>query len=87
LPIDTLKIDRSFVSTLSESEKSRGVVQMIAGLGHAIGMEIVAEGVERPEELTHIQDAGCEIVQGYLFGKPQSQDEILKILSETVPTA
>lgn len=79
LPINTLKIDRSFVKTLPGSEKSQGVVQLIAGLGHMMGMEIIAEGVERTEELEHIRNAGCEVIQGYLFGKPQSAEEISKL--------
>ena len=79
LPIATLKIDRSFVRTLPHSEKSQGVVQLIAGLGRLMGLEIVAEGVEHAGELAHIRAAGCEIVQGYLFGKPQSAAEVVQL--------
>ncbi|WP_371324276.1 EAL domain-containing protein [Dechloromonas sp. ZY10] len=79
LPIATLKIDRSFVRTLPHSEKSQGVVHLIAGLGRLMGLEIVAEGVEHAGELEHIRAAGCEIVQGYLFGKPQSAAEVVQL--------
>ena len=55
------------------------MVQLIAGLGRLMGLEIVAEGVEHAGELAHIRAAGCEIVQGYLFGKPQSAAEVVQL--------
>lgn len=79
LPISTLKIDRSFVRTLPHSRKSQGVVQLIAGLGRVMGLEIVAEGVEYEGELQHVREAGCEIIQGYLFGKPQGSEDIVRL--------
>lgn len=79
LPFDTLKIDKSFVRTLTASEKSRAVVKLIVGLANAMQMDIVAEGVESHAELDLIRDAGCEIVQGYIFGKPQASGEIIAL--------
>lgn len=76
LPIDTLKIDRSFVRKLSDSDQSRGVVQLIAGLGQLMNMEIVAEGVEAAHELDGVREAGCHYVQGFLFSQPLPPAEI-----------
>lgn len=87
LPISTLKIDRSFVRTLPHSEKSQGVVRLIAGLGQLMGLEIVAEGVEHAGELQQVRAAGCEIIQGYFFGKPQSAAEIIKLQQSQQPRA
>jgi diguanylate cyclase (GGDEF)-like protein/PAS domain S-box-containing protein len=69
LPVDFVKIDRSFVSGLAPSSPDREIVTAIVGMGHALGLTVVAEGVERPEQLTLLQDLGCDRAQGYLFGR------------------
>ena len=70
LPIDTLKIDRSFVDKLGESGQSRAVVRSITALAQALGLSTVAEGVETRAQLDSLRALGCDEVQGYFFGRP-----------------
>jgi EAL domain-containing protein (putative c-di-GMP-specific phosphodiesterase class I) len=70
-PVETLKIDRSFVDDLEESSENAAIVRAIVGLGDSLGLAIVAEGVERPIQATRLQALGCQLAQGYLFGKPR----------------
>jgi predicted signal transduction protein with EAL and GGDEF domain len=69
LPIDTIKIDRSFISQLNERRGS-SLVRMVTDLGHAIDLNIVAEGVETDEELAVLQAIGADHIQGYLLSRP-----------------
>ncbi|HRK25340.1 MAG TPA: EAL domain-containing protein, partial [Beijerinckiaceae bacterium] len=70
LPFDKLKIDRIFVSQAPRSDKARHVLEGIIALGHGLGMRVLAEGVETPEELDLLRRFGCDEVQGYLFARP-----------------
>ncbi len=69
-PIDKLKIDQSFVSDMLEDDNDLAITKAIIGLGHALGLRVVAEGVENIEEMNVLTAAGCDEFQGYLFGKP-----------------
>jgi diguanylate cyclase (GGDEF)-like protein len=73
---DKLKIDRSFIKDLPQSEAAKKIVRAITGLGKSFGIVIVAEGVETPEQVEYLQRHGCNQVQGYLFGRPQPAEEI-----------
>lgn len=70
LPIDALKIDHSFVSELSGHADSGEIVRTIVALAHNLGISVVAEGVERPEQLRMLRDLGCEFAQGFLLSHP-----------------
>lgn len=70
LPINILKIDRSFVSGLSRTSANHSIVSAIVSLAASLGFQTVAEGVETPEELEMIQELGCSLGQGYLFARP-----------------
>lgn len=70
LPIDTLKIDRSFVTGLQADSPNEKVVSAILSLARGLELEIVAEGVETGDELAFLREHACDIVQGYLFSKP-----------------
>jgi diguanylate cyclase (GGDEF)-like protein len=82
-PIDTLKIDRSFIS---HAELSRmAIVQTIVTLAHGLGMNVVAEGIETTEQLHKLQLLGCELGQGYLFSKPIDNKTASQLLGNSVP--
>jgi diguanylate cyclase (GGDEF)-like protein len=69
-PFHKLKIDRSFVSRIDTDSSTGAVVSTIVGLSRALGVSTIAEGVETENQATLLKAAGCEVVQGYLFGKP-----------------
>lgn len=77
LPVKTLKIDRTFVSRLTESESNIRVVQAIVALGKAMELDIVAEGVENDREFALVRKLGCNLVQGFFIGKPMPADRFL----------
>jgi diguanylate cyclase (GGDEF)-like protein len=70
LPVDTLKIDRSFISGLTVSHESKSVVHALVQLGKALSIETLAEGIEQPQELSFLQEAGCDSGQGFLYARP-----------------
>lgn len=70
LPIDTLKIDRSFVSNMETQPKNATLVKSIVALAHSLGLDLVAEGVETSKQMTILRSLGCEYGQGYLFSCP-----------------
>lgn len=69
-PIDKLKIDQSFVSHLSPHSADAAIVQAIIALGHSLGLEVIAEGVESEEQRECLRQWGCDQIQGYFFGRP-----------------
>ncbi|HEV2775461.1 MAG TPA: EAL domain-containing protein [Solirubrobacteraceae bacterium] len=73
---DTLKIDRSFISTMHEEEGHDAIVRGIVALAHNLGMQVVAEGIEHPEQLALLRSIGCEYGQGYLFARPMDGSEL-----------
>ncbi len=83
-PIDTLKIDRSFVSNMSKGQKNQDIVSTIIMLAHKLGMDIIAEGIETDLEKQILQSLNCEYGQGYLFAKPLSADDATKLLVENI---
>ena len=81
-PIDTLKIDQSFVRSLSEDRDDIAIVLAIISLGKALNLRLVAEGVETREQLQILQDKGCHDIQGYYFSKPLTAENMQKLLEE-----
>ena len=74
-PFDTVKIDRQFIGDLDKDKDARSIVQAIVGLGRALDLDVVAEGVETPEQLVLLQADRCREVQGFLTGAPMPLDE------------
>lgn len=79
-PFDKIKIDRSFVSQLGENPHSTAIVRAVIGLGASLGIVTVAEGVETEAQFAHLRAEGCQEVQGYLFGRPNSAPAIRGLL-------
>jgi EAL domain-containing protein (putative c-di-GMP-specific phosphodiesterase class I) len=69
-PIDALKIDRSFVQGVSDSPEDAAIVQAVISMGRALGVNVVAEGVESEDQSAVLQDLGCRLAQGFLFSRP-----------------
>lgn len=80
-PIDTLKIDRSFVKDMLQDEGSMELVKSIIALGKNLKMEIIAEGVEHQEEGAVLRDLGCDLAQGYYFAKPMPEKEVINFVT------
>lgn len=78
LPIDTIKVDRSFVKDIPESESDAAIIRSVIALGHDLGKTIVAEGIETVAQLKWLRWSSCDIGQGYLFARPMPADEILE---------
>ena len=76
LPIDVLKIDRSFVMNMAEESDDAVIVRSTIDLGHNLGLEVVAEGVETEEALAWLTELGCDSVQGYFLGRPQPTEAV-----------
>ncbi|RHW42742.1 EAL domain-containing protein [Neobacillus notoginsengisoli] len=83
-PVDTLKIDRSFIKNLSESAQDQLITKSIITLAHGLNMRVVAEGVEEVDQLTFLQELNCDEIQGYLFSKPVSGREFEVLLQKQV---
>ena len=81
-PIDTLKIDRSFVKDMLNNDGSMALVKSIIGLSKSLNMKIIAEGVEHKEEAAMLRDLGCDMAQGYYFAKPMPETEVSKFVQE-----
>ena len=69
-PVETLKIDRSFVEELDQRSENAAIVRAIIGLGDSLGLSVIAEGVERPGQAAKLQSLGCHLAQGFLYGEP-----------------
>jgi diguanylate cyclase (GGDEF)-like protein len=75
-PFDRIKIDRAFVASLGASASTGPIIQSIVTLGHALGMKVLAEGIENEEQRVLLRLAGCDEMQGYLFARPGPASEI-----------
>ncbi|MBE1554036.1 EAL domain-containing protein [Sporosarcina limicola] len=75
LPVDTLKIDRSFIEDIDTNEESKAIVKAVLTIAETLGMDVIAEGVETREQLAVLHEDGCSQAQGFLFSKPLTEDE------------
>jgi EAL domain-containing protein (putative c-di-GMP-specific phosphodiesterase class I) len=85
LPVNTLKIDRSFVMNMADNEEDANIVRSTIELGHSLHLSVVAEGVEDPALLAQLQEYGCDIAQGFHLSKPIPPDQVPTWLNEHQP--
>ena len=81
LPIDKLKVDRSFVNRMAEEKGTHEIVRSIVALAHRLNMDVIAEGLETPEQLLKLRSLPCEYGQGYLFSKPLAGESAAALLT------
>ena len=80
LPIDLIKVDRSFLQCISQQTNNTCIINAIVAMAHELDLDVVIEGVETQQQLNYIKDIGCNLVQGFLLGRPLPADEILPLL-------
>ena len=83
-PLDVLKIDRSFVAGLGRDEEDSAIVAAIVQMARALGLTVVAEGVERSEQLERLRELGCDRVQGFLLAEPMPADQVDRLMAAAV---
>jgi EAL domain-containing protein (putative c-di-GMP-specific phosphodiesterase class I) len=79
-PVDTLKIDRAFISHMDTDLETYEIVKVVIMLAHSLGLKVVAEGVETQQQVEMLQHIGCELAQGYLYSKPADPQTIQQLL-------
>jgi EAL domain-containing protein (putative c-di-GMP-specific phosphodiesterase class I) len=81
LPLDALKIDRSFIREIPTSPDDAAITTAIIAMAHALGLRVVGEGVETTAQRDILRDQGCDAMQGYLFSRPVAADQLAELLS------
>ena len=84
-PIQSIKVDRFFVQELLDHDVRETIIPAIFSIAETFGMQLIAEGVEAPVQLTPLVDLGCRLVQGYHFSRPLPADEARKLLEGAPP--
>ncbi len=84
LPIDQLKIDQSFVANIEQGAKNASLAESIISLGHSLGMEVIAEGVETDPQFKWLNDKGCDLFQGFGLARPMPVEDMLSLYRNTV---
>jgi diguanylate cyclase (GGDEF)-like protein/PAS domain S-box-containing protein len=85
LPVDAIKIDRTFVMDVTEDHDSAAIVTTIILMAHALGFEVVGEGVEREDQLAFLREHGCDVIQGYLYSRPVPAAQFDELLARYNP--
>ena len=81
-PLDTLKLDRSLVRDVTSSPSAKGVVQAVITMAHALGLRVVAEGVDAEDQYRTLALLGCEEIQGFLVAGPLEPDDLVRFIVE-----
>jgi EAL domain-containing protein (putative c-di-GMP-specific phosphodiesterase class I) len=85
LPVDVLKMDRGFVAGIADDPRSAALVRSIVDLGRSLGMDVVAEGVETPDQLAALAGMDCRFLQGWLLGRPVAAAEVAAVVDAFDP--
>ena len=85
LPIDTLKVDKAFVDSMISDDSTSIITDSVISMAKKLGFKTIAEGVESKEQLLYLQKIGCDIIQGYLLGKPMSRMDFEKVIIRQMP--
>jgi EAL domain-containing protein (putative c-di-GMP-specific phosphodiesterase class I) len=85
LPIDKLKIDKSFIANVTNNLDDASIVQAVVAMAHNMNMEVIAEGVETEEQVKFLLKNRCDYAQGYLFSKPLSVEKIEEFIKKFTP--
>ena len=80
IPLDILKIDKSFIDQMNTSESSKKYVEAIISLAHVLDLKVIAEGVEEPEQIETLNAIGCDYIQGFIWGRPLPKEEAEKLV-------
>ncbi|AOR22851.1 putative bifunctional diguanylate cyclase/phosphodiesterase [Clostridium taeniosporum] len=84
LPIDALKIDRTFVIDLEDNLKNKCIIENIINLSHQLGIEVIAEGVESKQQVEYLKNISCDVVQGYYYSKPEKFEKIKSMICKKI---
>lgn len=84
LPISTLKVDKSFIDDIQSTPESKNITGLIVIMAHQLGLKVVAEGVEKPEQREYLIKYDCDAIQGYLASKPLPEEELIKVLNKNL---
>ena len=84
LPIHTIKIDKSFIDDMMIYEKGRKITEKIIKLAHGMGLKVVAEGVEEENQLSLLKNLKCDTIQGYIYGRPLSEDDAREYVNKNL---
>ncbi|MEO8208823.1 MAG: EAL domain-containing protein [Chloroflexota bacterium] len=84
LPLDTMKVDRLFVTDLDDDDPNVAIVQAVLSLAHGLGLTVVAEGIERAEQAARLRELGCDLGQGYFWSKPVNAAQIEQLMARAI---
>lgn len=82
LPVDYLKIDQYFIKNIGLEESTENIIHSIINMAHALDLKVVAEGVEKKEQLDFLQELDCDYAQGYYFARPDTKENIIRRMAE-----
>jgi len=85
-PVQTLKVDRSFISSMHSGAQQSEIVRAIVGLAHNLGMDVTAEGVETPQQMESLHALKCRRAQGYFFSRPVPAEEAERLIADGPPS-